>query len=71
MLGKLAIVGLVLGCMAGCGSCVKDDPQPAPPVVGEGVPPRKPLNMKAVQKGLSQFSDAAEGDASSSDAATD
>ena len=53
--------------MAGCGSCVKDDPeQQATP--NPGAHPRKPLNLKAVDKNLSQFGEAgSEKDAAASD----
>jgi hypothetical protein len=49
---------MVLAQLVGCGSCVKDEPQPLP----EGYKERKPINPKAIDQKLSQFS--AQADAS-------
>jgi hypothetical protein len=46
---------LVLAQLAACGSCVKDDPTPADPVATGG---RKPIDVRAFDKRLSQFSEA-------------
>ena len=61
----LAVVaaGIVLAQVVGCGSCVKDDPQPT------STDGRKPINLKAADKRFSQFSDGAA--AAAADASTD
>jgi hypothetical protein len=51
--------GLVLAQVAGCGSCVKDDPPK------EQAGGRKPINLRAADKRFSQYTDG------SSDASTD
>ena len=53
-LAAVAAVGVFLAQAAGCGGCVKDDPQP-----GSGPSeqmPSKPVNLKAIDQRLSQFS---------------
>ena len=70
-IAALVIGGLVVGQLAGCGSCVQDDP-PAPTTsVDTKGNPRKPLDLRAVDKRLSQFSDADLGDTSMNAAGAD
>lgn len=53
-LAAFAGVVMVLAQVAGCGSCVKDDPQPSTSVTTGGKE-RKPINLKAADKKLSQY----------------
>jgi hypothetical protein len=63
----LAFAGatFVLAQVAGCGSCVKDDPQPSVTVNGKE---RKPIDLKAADKRLTPFTVR---EAGAADAATD
>ena len=54
-LAAAAAVGVFLAQAAGCGGCVKDDP-PQPGSGPSDQLPSKPVNMKAIDKRLSQFS---------------
>ena len=65
-LTALAVAGLVLAQLAGCGGCVKDDPNKSDPAAASGG--RKPIDLRAADKKLSQFSSVADG---SADASTD
>ncbi len=48
-----AVTGIVLAQLAGCGGCVKDDPaQQSSPAASGG---RKPIDLRAADKRLSQF----------------
>ena len=62
-LARAALVGIALAQATGCSSCVKDEPPvetQGPGITGD----RKPINLKAADKKLSQFSDTAQlGDA--------
>ena len=58
-LAAIVGMGLVVGQLAGCGSCVKeDDPQTTTATDPNAVPPRKPINLRAADRRLSQYSDA-------------
>ena len=52
-LAACALAGLVLAQLAGCGGCVKDDPPPPGSTPGTA---RKPIDLRAADKRLSQFS---------------
>ena len=53
-LAAFAAAGMVLAQLAGCGGCVKDDPgQQSNPASSGG---RKPIDLRAADKKLSQFS---------------
>jgi hypothetical protein len=53
-LAAIMATGMVLAQLAGCGGCVKDDPaQSDPAATGGG---RKPMDLRAADKKLSQFS---------------
>ena len=66
-LAAVAAVGMFLAQAAGCGGCVKDDPTPAAGTEGT----RPPVNMKAIDKRLSQFSTIDGSVAPAADASTD
>lgn len=65
----IVAIGLVLGQVAGCGSCVKDDPPQQS--VEPGGRARKPIDLRAADKNLSQFSDAAKAAAAPNDGAAE
>jgi len=66
-LAAFAVAGFVLAQLAGCGGCVKDDPaQNDPAQAGR----RKPIDIRAADKRLSQFSADPNHDAAA-DASTD
>ena len=53
-LAAVAVTGMVLAQLAGCGGCVKDDSgQQSNPAASGG---RKPIDLRAADKRLSQFS---------------
>jgi type IV pilus biogenesis protein CpaD/CtpE len=53
-LAAVAFAGMVLAQLAGCGGCVKDDPaQQSSPAASGG---RKPIDLRAADQKLSQFS---------------
>jgi hypothetical protein len=62
-LAAFVATGFVLAQLAGCGGCVKDDPEPSG-ATGSG---RKPIDLRAVDQRLSQFG----GDAQAIDASSD
>ena len=62
-LAAFAVIGMVLAQLVGCGGCVKDDPAQQNP--GSG---RKPIDLRAVDKKLSQFGNQ---DAEAIDASSD
>lgn len=67
-LAALAVAGMVLAQLAGCGGCVKEDPaQQSNPASSGG---RKPIDIRAADKRLSQFSADPNHDAAA-DASTD
>jgi len=52
-LAALAVSGMVLAQVAGCGGCVKDEPaDQSNPAASGG---RKPIDLRAADKRLSQF----------------
>jgi hypothetical protein len=51
-LAAVAATGMVLAQLAGCGGCVKDDAQQSNPAASGG---RKPIDLRAADKRLSQF----------------
>ena len=52
-MAAFAVAGIVLAQLAGCGGCVADDPTPESNAAGSGG--RKPIDLRAVDKRLSQF----------------
>ena len=52
-LAAIAALGLVLAQLAGCGGCVKDDPASQSSPAGSSG--RKPIDLRAADKRLSQF----------------
>lgn len=72
-LGALSwsLVAVALAQVTACGSCVKDDPVPA--TVGDAAGERKPIDLRAADKRLSQYSETAQlgQDSGAADAARD
>lgn len=61
-LAALAVAGIVLAQVTACGGCVKDDPAGSSGPAASGG--RKPIDLRAADKKLSQFSsEASERDA--------
>ena len=64
-LAAFAVAGIVLAQLAGCGGCVADDPAPESNPGSSG---RKPIDLRAADKRLSQFGNQ---DAEAIDASSD
>ncbi len=65
-LAAFAVAGIVLAQLAGCGGCVADDPAPQSNPAGSSG--RKPIDLRAADKRLSQFGNQ---DAEAVDASSD
>ena len=57
MIRTLAVAGLVLAQLTGCGGCVKEDAPQSDPAATGG---RKPIDPRAIDIRLTQFSEAAD-----------
>ena len=70
-LAAFAVAGLVLAQLAGCGGCVKDDAAKSDPGAEADGSGRRPIDLRAADKKLSQFSAAAADRDGSADASHD